>query len=108
MTIAHPAAITSPVIPNGNDNEAKDKDGRMASYLETIPDDIFINIASRLDLPSLMNLETNRDLQSRVRPFTYSPMRIRSDCSTLSKGKVASDLSAALLQLELQTWVNDH
>lgn len=42
------------------------EDDRLSSYLESIPDDVFINIASRLDLPSLMSLEVNKDLQYRV------------------------------------------
>jgi hypothetical protein len=57
-------------------------DDRLSSYLESIPDELFINIASRLDLPSLMSLETNRELRSRVSGiFLVIPLR-SSHCKT--------------------------
>lgn len=39
------------------------------SHFESIPDDIFSNIVSHLDTPSLLALEASRTLRSRVSFF---------------------------------------
>jgi len=45
------------------------------SHIESIPDDIFSNIVSHLDTPSLLALEASRTLRSRVSLILMLPSK---------------------------------